>query len=275
LEEVARASGLSLFHFQRLFKRWAGVSPKRFLQFLTAEHAKKCLRESRSVLDAAYESGLSGPGRLHDLFVSVEGMTPGQYKALGKGLRIDYGVHHTPFGEALAAATARGLCGFLFLGKCGEKTALAQLKRDWPKADYVHNSSAGREWVEKIFGSSPARKNLKVLLKGTLFQLKVWEALLRIPAGCVMAYKDVAEKIGEPKASRAVGRAVSQNTLAYLIPCHRVIRDTGVLGNYRWGSARKKAMLLWEGARHQPRMPLNSSKESTSPSTCFARAGLR
>jgi AraC family transcriptional regulator, regulatory protein of adaptative response / methylated-DNA-[protein]-cysteine methyltransferase len=246
LEELAQAAGLSPFHFQRLFQRWAGVSPKRFLQYLTAEFAKKRLRESQSILDASYDAGLSGPGRLHDLFISVEAMTPGEYKALGQGLRVEYGVHPTPFGEALAAVTSRGLCGFLFLGQGGEKSALSQLKRHWPKADFVSNPVATGDVVQKIFQPTHSKKNLKVLLKGTPFQVKVWEALLRIPAGCVTSYGDLAEKIGKPKASRAVGSAVGQNNIAYLIPCHRVIRETGVLGDYRWGSARKKALLGWE-----------------------------
>lgn len=248
LEEVARASGLSLFHFQRLFQRWAGVSPKRFLQYLTAEYAKKRLRESKSILDAAFDSGLSGPGRLHDLFVSVEAMTPGEYKALGEGLRIEYGVHPTPFGEALAAITSRGLCGFLFLGPGGGKAALAQLRYQWPKAGFIHNPSATAGTVQKIFAKSGSKK-LRVLLKGTPFQVKVWEALLKIPSGCLAAYKDVAEQIGEPKATRAVGTAVGQNSIAYLIPCHRVIRDSGVVGNYKWGTTRKRAILAWEGLR--------------------------
>ena len=249
LGELAQAAGLSAFHFQRLFQRWAGVSPKRFLQYLTAEFAKKRLRESGSVLDASYDAGLSGPGRLHDLFISVEAMTPGEYKALGQGLRIEYGVHPTPFGEALVAVTSRGLCGFAFLGQGGDKAALSQLKGHWPKAGFVHNPAATGDVVQKIFHPSKSGKNLKVLLKGTPFQIKVWEALLKIPAGCVMAYGELAEKIGKPQASRAVGSAVGQNNIAYLIPCHRVIRETGVLGDYRWGSARKKALLGWEQAQ--------------------------
>jgi AraC family transcriptional regulator of adaptative response/methylated-DNA-[protein]-cysteine methyltransferase len=249
LEDVAHSAGLSPFHFQRLFQRWAGVSPKRFLQFLTVENAKERLRESRSVLDAAYDSGLSGPGRLHDLFVSVESMTPGEYKALGKGLRIEYGVQNTPFGEALAATTAQGLCGFWFLGRGGEREAVTLMKKNWPGARFV--PSGNRQQANRIFQSDPPgkAKPVKVLLKGTPFQLKVWEALLRIPAGCLLAYKDVAERVGDSKASRAVGTAIGQNPIAYLIPCHRVIRETGVLGDYRWGSARKKALLGWENAR--------------------------
>ena len=261
LEELAWAAGLSPFHFQRLFQRWAGVSPKRFLQYLTAEFAKKRLRESQSVLDASYEAGLSGPGRLHDLFISVEAMTPGQYKALGRGLRIEYGVHSTPFGDALVAVTSRGLCGFLFLGPSGEKAALAQLKRHWPKAEFIPNPSETGDVVQKIFQPTPSRKKLTVLLKGTPFQIKVWEALLKIPAGCVSAYGDLADKIGKPKASRAVGSAVGKNNIAYLIPCHRVIRETGLLGEYRWGSARKKAILGWELA----------DKAAANPSRTFVR----
>jgi AraC family transcriptional regulator, regulatory protein of adaptative response / methylated-DNA-[protein]-cysteine methyltransferase len=266
LEEVARSAGLSLFHFQKLFQRWARVSPKRFLQYLTVENAKERLRESRSVLDAAYESGLSGPGRLHDLFVSVEAMTPGEYKALGKGLRIEYGVQATPFGDAMAATTARGLCGFWFLDRGGEREAITLMKKNWPGAQFVPGGD--RQQISRIFQSDPSKKPkpIKVLLKGAPFQLKVWEALLKIPAGCVLAYKDVAERMGDSKASRAVGTAVGQNPIAYLIPCHRVIRETGVLGDYRWGSARKKALLAWEGSRAQDRMSMKSVNESTSQS---------
>ncbi len=251
LNEVAHSIGLSPFHFQRLFRRWAGVSPKRFLQYLTLEKAKERLRESRSILDAAYDSGLSGPGRLHDLFVSVEAMTPGEYKALGKGLRIKYSVQDTPFGEALAATTERGLCGFWFLGKGGEKEALALMKKNWSGAQFVLGD--GGQKASDVFQPRTLKrtKPIKVLLKGTSFQLKVWEALLKIPTGCVLAYKDVAQRMGDSKASRAVGTAVGQNPIAYLIPCHRVIRETGILGDYRWGSTRKKALLAWEGSRAQ------------------------
>ncbi len=220
---------------------------------MTVENAKERLRESRSVLDAAYDSGLSGPGRLHDLFVSVESMTPGEYKALGRGLRIEYGVQSTPFGDALAATTARGLCGFWFLGKGGEKAALAYLRENWPRADFERRPSAVAG-VVRAFSKNPAPGKKKKggrdpFLKGTPFQLKVWEALLKIPAGCVVAYKDVAEKVGDAKACRAVGTAVGRNPIAYLIPCHRVIRETGGLKNYRWGSARKKAPLPGENSR--------------------------
>lgn len=248
LNQVATVVGLSPFHLQRLFKRWAGVSPKRFLQYLTVEHAKRRLKESRSVLDSAYDSGLSGSGRLHDLFVSVEAMTPGEFKRGGEGLQIQYGFHETPFGQALVATTQRGICGFSFLEKNGKSQALTDLKRNWPKAQFVGATEKTSEVVKKLF-KKPASKRLKVLLKGTSFQLKVWEALLKIPSGSVAAYQDVAKVIGKPSAARAVGTAVGQNSIAFLIPCHRVIRESGVLGDYRWGSARKKALLAWEEAR--------------------------
>ena len=251
LEAVAGSVRLSLFHFQRLFQRWAGVSPKRFLQRLTVENAKKQLEESQTILNAAYDSGLSGPGRLHDLFVSVEAMTPGDYKKGGEGIKIQYGIHPTPFGEALVALTQRGLCGFSFLRDGKVKTALKELKNHWPKADFNENRKATKGIIRQIFKtvSSNSEKKIPVLLKGTPFQLKVWEALLRIPEGSVVSYKTLAKMTGNPQASRAVGTAVGQNTIAYLIPCHRVIRETGVLGNYKWGSARKKAILARENKR--------------------------
>lgn len=248
LGEAARQAGVSPFHFQRLFKRWAGLSPKRFLQYLTVEDAKRRLQGSQSVLEAAYGAGLSGPGRLHDLFVAVEAMTPGQYKAQGAGLTIAWGVHETPFGPALVAVTQRGVCGLAFLGKGGEAAALKELKRKWPKSRFVKDAVKSGAAASRIFRSGGGPP-VKVLLKGTTFQVKVWEALLKIPAGAVCAYKDVAGAIGKPKAVRAVGTAIGQNTIAYLIPCHRVIRDTGVLGNYKWGPARKRVLLSWEGAR--------------------------
>jgi AraC family transcriptional regulator of adaptative response/methylated-DNA-[protein]-cysteine methyltransferase len=249
LEKIARTVGLSPFHFQRLFKRWAGVSPKRFLQYLTVENAKRRLKESKSVLNTAYDSGLSGPGRLHDLFVSVEAMTPGEFKKQGRGLSISYGVHSTPFGKALIALSPRGICGFSFLGPGGKKKALADLKRNWPKASFAEEAEKTGKATDSLFSRDPKAAQTKLLLKGTLFQIKVWEALLKIPAGSVRAYQDVAESIGRPSAARAVGTAVGRNRIAFLIPCHRVIRETGAIGDYRWGSARKKALLAWEEAR--------------------------
>jgi AraC family transcriptional regulator of adaptative response/methylated-DNA-[protein]-cysteine methyltransferase len=240
---------LSPFHFQRLFKRWAGVSPKRFLQYLTVENAKRRLRESKSVMNTAYDSGLSGPGRLHDLFVSVVAMTPGEFKKAGEGLSVIYGVHSTPFGEALIALSPRGICGFSFLGPGGKKKALADLKENWPKASLEEEMEKTSRVSASLFSRYSRAARAKVLLKGTAFQLKVWEALLKIPAGSVRAYQDVAESIGRPKAARAVGTAIGKNNIAFLIPCHRVIRETGVIGEYRWGSVRKKALLAWEEAR--------------------------
>jgi AraC family transcriptional regulator of adaptative response/methylated-DNA-[protein]-cysteine methyltransferase len=248
LEEIARSVHLSPFHFQRLFRKWAGVSPKQFIQYLTAQHAKQRLLESRSVLETSYDSGLSGPGRLHDLMVTAEAMTPGEVKAQGKGMMIEWGIHPTPFGDALIALTARGICAFYFVEKKNQKTALTQLKRQWPNAEWIENSSASLKVIRSIFGDG-SKSDLKVLLCGTAFQIKVWEALLKIPVGLVQSYQDVAKTIRKPNASRAVGTAIGQNAIAFLIPCHRVIRETGILGEYRWGSARKKAMLAWEEAK--------------------------
>jgi AraC family transcriptional regulator of adaptative response/methylated-DNA-[protein]-cysteine methyltransferase len=266
LEQLSRAAGLSPFHFQRLFKRWAGVSPKQFTQFLTAQAAKQKLLESRNLLDAAYDAGLSSPGRLHDLLVSVEAMSPGEYKKRGEGLMIRYGIHPSPFGPCLIALTDRGICGLSFLsdGKLG--TALKELRKRWPKADFTRDDSKTKKTAQSLFalkkGRTPPR--LRLFLKGTPFQLKVWEALLRIPAGAVLSYQDVAGLVGKPKASRAVGSAVARNPIGYLIPCHRVIRETGVLGEYHWGAWRKKAILGWEAVRVQERISMKSDKELTS-----------
>ncbi len=247
LEEIAQFVHLSPFHFQRLFQKWAGVSPKQFIQYLTAEHAKRRLLESRSVMEAAYDVGLSGPGRLHDLMVSVEAMTPGEYKAGGKGMKIQWGVHPTPFGDALVAITPRGICGLSFAEN--PKKVLAEFKAQWSRAQWVENPAGTLKIIRQIFGKRSQKRKIKILLKGTEFQIKVWEALLKIPTGLVQSYQDVARAIQKPKASRAVGTAVGQNSIAYLIPCHRVIRETGILGDYRWGSSRKKAMLGWEAAQ--------------------------
>jgi AraC family transcriptional regulator, regulatory protein of adaptative response / methylated-DNA-[protein]-cysteine methyltransferase len=265
LEEVAQSIRLSPFYFQRLFQRWAGISPKGFLQYLTVEYAKERLRESRSVLDAAFDAGLSAPSRLHDLFVSAEAMTPGEFKLMGKGLQIEYGTHPTPFGLAMAALTSRGVCGFSFLTRGSEKPIWKEMKANWPEAHWVRDNQKTLEVVKRIFNPAlhSSSHPVRILLKGTPFQLKVWEALLRIPPGSVMAYQDIARMVDKPKASRAVGTAVGQNAIAYLIPCHRVIRETGVLGEYRWGSARKKILLAWEGAKAQRSRPSNSPSEST------------
>lgn len=251
LRQVAEHVGLSEFHFQRVFTRWVGISPKRFLQFLTKECARQMLEGSASLLDVAYQAGLSGPGRLHDLFVSCEAVTPGQYKSHGDGLVIRYAFHPTPFGDCLLAATSRGICGLAFVSQGGEQELLADLRRRWERAKMVEDGAATHLLAEQIFplGEVKAQTPLHLVLNGTNFQIKVWEALLRIPAGRVVSYEDVAASIGMPQAARAVSRAVATNPIAYIIPCHRVIRKMGVFGGYRWGSARKKALLGWEFAK--------------------------
>ena len=251
LEDVAAHIGLSPYHFQRLFSAWAGISPKRFLQYLTVEHAKQRLRASASVLDAALDVGLSGPGRLHDLFVGVEAMTPGEYKARGRELVLEYGFHPSPFGECLIAITARGICSLAFVGPQEREAAVADLAAAWQEATLVENPRASREIVERIFTGGRETGSLRVLLKGTNFQLKVWEALLRIPEGAVVSYGDLAAAMGQPDAQRAVGTAVGRNPIAYLIPCHRVLRNSGEIGGYRWGTPRKRAILALEAARQE------------------------
>ena len=249
LEEVADHISLSPFHFQRLFKSWAGVSPKRFLQYLTLENAKRLLRESASVLDASLEVGLSGPGRLHDLFISVEAMTPGEYKARGRGLEINYGFHGSPFGECLVAVTSRGVCGLSFV-EAGRSDTLLQLAESWQEAKLIENPGANEKIATQIFSQSRVGTPppVKILLKGTNFQIKVWEALLKIPEGRVVSYGNVADAVGRHGASRAVGTAVGQNPIAFLIPCHRVLRSNGGIGGYRWGTTRKRAILAREAA---------------------------
>jgi AraC family transcriptional regulator of adaptative response/methylated-DNA-[protein]-cysteine methyltransferase len=251
LEEVAQQVNLSSFHFQRLFKRWAGISPKRFLQFLTVEYAKKLLEESRSVLDATYEAGLSSPGRMHDLFVSIEAVTPGEFRRQGAGLEIFYGVHPSPFGECLLAVTERGICDLSFVGEEGREEAIAGLYRRWSEAQLTERPEATRPLLDQIFPSSSTngKRPITLFLRGTNFQVKVWEALLNIPPGMVCSYQDIACDIGQPGAARAVGNAVATNPISYIIPCHRVIQKMGVIGNYRWSPARKRAMLGWEAAR--------------------------
>jgi AraC family transcriptional regulator of adaptative response/methylated-DNA-[protein]-cysteine methyltransferase len=258
LEMAASVIHLSAFHFQRLFQKWAGVSPKQFVQYLTAQHAKKRLLESRSVLETAYDAGLSGSGRLHDLMISIEAMTPGEVKAKGKGMRIEWGVQPTPFGDALLAMTQRGVCGLSFLENRNQRVVLAGFKKEWSQALWVENEAGTLKVIRQIFGTGSRKEDIKILLRGTEFQIKVWEALLKIPAGFVQSYQDVAKTIQKPSASRAVGNAVGQNAIAYLIPCHRVIRETGVLGDYRWGSFRKKAMLGWEEAKSQIKIGISS-----------------
>jgi AraC family transcriptional regulator of adaptative response/methylated-DNA-[protein]-cysteine methyltransferase len=257
LDQLAATLGFSASHLQRVFRRWAGISPKRFLQFLTVEHAKELLAQSHSVLDAAYDAGLSSPSRLHDLFVTVEAMTPGEFKAGGAGLTIAYGFHATPFGECLVGVTQRGVCALAFVGADGRAAEVAMLATRWPNARLVQDETQTAAVAARVFapldmqnsaGTPSSRAPIRLLLAGTNFQMKVWEALLRVPPGQVTTYADVAEAVGQPSASRAVGSAVGANPVAYLIPCHRVIRKTGAIKDYRWGSTRKKAILGWEAA---------------------------
>ncbi|HEX9924312.1 MAG TPA: bifunctional helix-turn-helix domain-containing protein/methylated-DNA--[protein]-cysteine S-methyltransferase [Anaerolineae bacterium] len=257
LSEIAGSINLSEYHFQRMFTRWAGISPKRFLQFLTLEYAKELLAESNNLLDVTYETGLSSPGRLHDLFVACEAITPGEYKAQGSGLTISYGFHASPFGECLLALTDRGIAALSFVQAGHARQALAELQRNWPQVVFREDAIQTDPIVEQIFAPRSDQANgtpLKLYLKGTNFQLKVWQALLQIPAGTIVSYDTVAHMIGQPGAARAIGRAVATNPVGYLIPCHRVIRKVGAIGDYHWGPARKKAIIGWEAARRHNRI---------------------
>ncbi|WP_151085727.1 bifunctional transcriptional activator/DNA repair enzyme AdaA [Hymenobacter baengnokdamensis] len=251
LEEIAAHVHLSPFHFNRLFTRWAGISPQRFLRFLTKEYARQVLAESGNVLAATHQAGLSGPSRLHDLFVTYEAMTPAEYRAQAAGLFIAYGFHPTPFGECLLSLTDRGICGLTFQAEAEQGAALTQLRAAWPGAILVPDATRTAAVAARLFATKvdPAGPPVPLLLKGTNFQVKVWEALLRIPAGAVVSYREVAAAIGQPGASQAVGGAVGANSIAYLIPCHRVIQQHGGPGGYRWGSARKQALLAREAAQ--------------------------
>jgi len=242
LATVAAEIGLSEAHFQRLFRRWAGVSPKRFLQYVTAEHVRERLRESHSVLDAAFDAGLSGPGRLHDLTLSMHAMTPGEVGRGGADLVIRHGTHETPFGEMFVALTERGVTAMSY-----SQNALQEQQERWPNAQFAEDAPAARAVVDAVFERRPLDRVLHV--PGTNFQIRVWEALLRVPPGALTTYGDLAKSIGSPGAARAVGSAVAQNPVAYLIPCHRVIRASGIVGDYRWGTDRKRAMLGWEAVR--------------------------
>ena len=246
LAEAAGHVGLSESHFQRRFRRQVGLSPKKYVQFLTLERAKEVLAQSRSVLDATYASGLSGPGRLHDLFVNVEAMTPGEYKHRGQGLTIRYGVHPSPFGRCLVMRTARGVCGLAFVSPAGVGEARVDLARGLEAATFIEDEARTAEVVEAIFGGSGDGNDIALHLRGTPFQIKIWRALLAIPPGCMTSYGDLARRVGAPDASRAAGNAVASNPVAWIIPCHRVIRASGVLGGYRWGRGRKLAMLSLE-----------------------------
>lgn len=251
LDQLAAELGISPFYLQRLFRRWAGVSPKRFLRFLTVEYAKKILDQSCSVLDAAFAAGLSGPSRLHDHFVALEAVTPGEYKARGADLVIRWGVHPSPFGPAFLAVTQWGVCALAFLAEASTAVREAErLRQFWPDAQVLEEPTATATLAERIFEPSLANQPpVNLLVKGTDFQLQVWKALLAIPTGRLCAYEQLARALGRPAAARAVGQAVAANPVAWLIPCHRVIRRRGALGGYRWGTVRKQALIAWEAGR--------------------------
>jgi AraC family transcriptional regulator of adaptative response/methylated-DNA-[protein]-cysteine methyltransferase len=251
LKKIARAVNLSEYHFQRLFKRWAGISPKRFLQLLTIEHAKQVMKNFDSLLDVTHEAGLSSAGRLHDLFVTIDAMTPNEFRMQGKHLRIFYGFHPSPFGECFAAVTNRGLCHLAFVGSTSRKKIVTDFKKQWRYAEILEDAAALGPYVKRIFGSTSHDSPLPLHIKGTNFQIKVWQALLNIPQGKIVSYEHIAERINKPTAIRAVANAVALNPVAFLIPCHRVIRKTGAMGGYRWGAARKKAMLVWEAGQNE------------------------
>lgn len=251
LADVADAVGLSAHRTQKLFKRWAGVSPKRFLEFLTVEHAKDLLDRSESVLDASLAVGLSGPGRLHDHFVKLEGASPGEYKSGGAGLEIRFGVHPSPFGSVFLATSGRGVCRLAFsdAGAVDRDRELATLERSWPGAVIVRDQQSTARVAGAIFDPAGSGGEILVRVTGTNFQLAVWKALLQVPRGGLVSYQTVADLAGNARAAQAVGGAVGANPVAFLIPCHRVIKKSGALGGYRWGVARKRALLAWESAR--------------------------
>jgi AraC family transcriptional regulator of adaptative response/methylated-DNA-[protein]-cysteine methyltransferase len=261
LSDAARASGLSPAHFQRLFTQWAGISPKRFLQARTAETAMRLLRDGRPTLDAAYDAGLSGPSRLHDLMVHSEAVTPGELKTGGAGLVIQYGLYPTPFGEALIAATARGLCYLAFVQGGNRAEPLRELKRRWSVARIERDDDSLAPFARRAFPETVKRGGpLSMHIRGTNFQLRVWNALLQLRPGETTTYATIATSIGEPSAQRAVGSAVGANPISWLIPCHRVLRGDGGLGGYAWGPDRKRAMLVWEGLQKQPKSEKRSEE---------------
>ena len=251
IEEIAHAAGVTATELHHLFRRWAGLTPKAFLQAITLDRARTLLRSSASVLDAAYEVGLSGPGRLHDLFVTHEAMSPGEWKAGGEGLTLHYGFHPSPFGIALIIATPRGLAGLAFADPGEEKAALADMQRRWPKARYVEDAARTAPLARRIFDPAKWRADqpLRVVLIGTDWEVRVWETLLKIPMGRATTYSDIARKVGTAKAARAVGAAVGKNPVSFVVPCHRVLGKSGKLTGYHWGLTRKCAMLGWEAGR--------------------------
>ncbi len=251
IEAVADAAGVTADELHHLFRRWAGLTPKAFMQALTLDHAKTLLRDSASVLDAALASGLSGPGRLHDLFVTHEAMSPGEWKSGGAGMTLRYGFHPSPFGTAVVIASERGLAGLAFADAGEDMAALADMRRRWPQATYIADQAATARLAQRIFdpGQWSAEQPLRVVLIGTDFEVRVWETLLKIPMGRATTYSDIAARLGAPKASRAVGAAVGKNPISFVVPCHRVLGKSGALTGYHWGITRKQAMLGWESGR--------------------------
>jgi len=251
IETIAEAAGVTATELHHLFRRWAGITPKAFLQALTLDHARRLLRDSASVLDASFEVGLSGPGRLHDLFITHEAMSPGEWKSGGAGLTIRYGFHPSPFGTALVMATERGLAGLAFADPGDERAALADMRSRWPQANVIEDSAHTVALARRIFDARlwRADRPLRVVLIGTDFEVRVWETLLKIPMGRATTYSDIAAKMRAPKAARAVGAAVGKNPVSFVVPCHRVLGKSGDITGYHWGLTRKRAMLGWEAAR--------------------------
>ncbi len=251
IDAIAEAAGVTPTELHHLFRRWAGLTPKAFLQALTLDGARQLLRDSASVLDAAYEVGLSGPGRLHDLFVTHEAMSPGEWKSGGEGLTVKFGFHPSPFGRALVMETERGLAGLAFADPGEEEAVLADMRRRWPKADYVADDARTAPIAHRIFEPSQWRQEqpLRVVLIGTDWEVRVWEALLKIPMGSVATYSGIADRVRSPAAARAVGAAVGKNPVAFVVPCHRVVGKGGDLTGYHWGITRKRAMLGWEAGK--------------------------
>ncbi|APZ52779.1 methylated-DNA--[protein]-cysteine S-methyltransferase [Salipiger abyssi] len=247
LEDLAARMDMSPAHFQRIFSRWAGVSPKRLQQYLTLGHAKALLEERFTTLDTAYATGLSGSGRLHDLFLRWEAMSPGEFARGAEGLTIRWGWFDSPFGKALVMGTDKGICGMGFASEAGDEATMADLRGRWPGADFVEDPAALASWAERAFGRTEGE--VPLFLIGAPFQIKVWEALMRIPSGHVTTYSEIAQAIGKPRAVRAVGTAVGRNPVSLIIPCHRALRKSGGLGGYHWGLPVKRAILAWEAAR--------------------------
>jgi len=251
LEDIAKELKISSFYLQRLFKRWAGISPKRFLQFLTLEYTKEKLRKSSNLLDATFESGLSSSSRLYELFTNIDSITPKEFTNSGMNLQIYYGIHNSPFGKCLIAITKRGICNLSFIEESNDNQWISELKEEWKNAELIKDFKKTEPIFNKIFYPEKInnKEKINVFLKGTNFQIRVWKALIQIPEGSLTTYEEIAKKIGNPKASRAVGSAIGSNNISFLIPCHRVINKIGTIGKYRWGAVRKKAIIAWEEAR--------------------------